>query len=125
MGLTSARNTKRLGAANEVVLSSLALPQLGGTTIYNGALVAIQGGYVLPFAAGAGLAAVGRAALQTGQPSVSVVSGYQTVRVEQGVFPYLMGASADALAVTDVGRTVFGSDDQTVNRTDGAGTRSP
>lgn len=123
MSLTKARSTKRLGAANEVILSSLALPQGAGTTIYDGALVALSGGYLIPFTTGAGLTAIGRAAIQTGQPMVAVNNGDNTVRVEQGVFPYLMGASTDALAVTDVGRTVYGSDDQTINRTDGGGTR--
>lgn len=121
MALSKARNTSRFGAANEVVLSSLALPQKGGTTIYDGALVAIAAGYVEPFVAGKGLIAAGKASLPTGQPSVSAVDGDTSIRVEQGVFAYAMGTSANALTQADVGKPVYGSDDLTVNRTDGGG----
>lgn len=121
MALGKARNTTRWGAGNEVVLSSLAIAQKGGTTIYDGAMVAVSGGYVCPFVAGTGLVAAGKASLPTGQPSVCANDGDVTIRVEQGVFPYLMGSAANALTQADVGKVVYGSDDQTVNKTDGGG----
>jgi hypothetical protein len=122
--LAKARSTSRLGAANEVVLSTLAIKQKGGTTIYDGSLVCVDGGYLKPFVSGRGLICAGKAAIQTGQPSVSTVDGDKTVRVEQGVFAFLMGSSGDALADTDIGCEVFASDDQTINKTSGAGARS-
>lgn len=121
MALTKARNTQRLGAANEVVLSSLSLPQKGGTTIFDQSLVAISGGYVQPFVAGTGLVAAGKAAIPNGQPLVAVSDGDNNVRVEQGVFAFLMGSGANAFTTADIGKVGYGSDDQTFNKTDGGG----
>jgi hypothetical protein len=117
--LSAYRNTKQLsGAPIPVTLSA---PQKGSTTIYQGALVCLNGGYLAPATAAAGLVVVGRA-LKT-----SVNSGSDaavSALYEPGVFKWGNSAAGDAITAAHIGRRVYAVDDQTVALTSNAGVRS-
>lgn len=51
-------------------------------------------------------------------------SGDKSVRVEKGVFCFENSASADAVALADIGENCYIVDNQTVAKTDGSATRS-
>jgi hypothetical protein len=91
--------------------------------IYQGALVGINGsGYAV---AGASFddttRAIGRAEAQA--DNTSGAAGDINVSVRRGVFKFVNSSSNDALTIADVGNECFLVDDQTVARTNTAGTR--
>ncbi len=52
-------------------------------------------------------------------------AGAFNVALAQGAFSFNMGTNSDAATIANIGSIMFASDDQTVNLTDGGGTRSP
>lgn len=101
-------------------------PAKSGFTFYNGALVVVDAtGYLKPNTGVAGEKVVGICDLKNHPTVVTTGSdGATVIDVIDGIFPFKIGASADALAQADVQNVVYGIDDQTVGKTDG-GTRRP
>jgi len=114
--LTAPRNTP--AALGDV--RSFPLPANG--KIFAGAMVAIT---AAGFAAGATATA---ANVTTGRADETVdntdgANGDARVKVRRGVFQFANSGGADAIALTEVGKSCFVVDDQTVAKTDNAGAR--
>lgn len=117
VALTAPRNTpERLTPLDREV------PLLANAKVWQGGMVQIT-------AAGFGVAAVATAAnVLVGRASASVdntggANGAVTVRVRRGVHRFANSAAGDLIARTEIGKNVFVVDDQTVAKTDSAGTR--
>mgnify|MGYP001766677297 CR=1 FL=1 len=115
--LSAPRNTvERSGVLREP-------PVKGSTTIYQGALVAIDStGYLVPAATATTLKVIGRAE-QTVDNSAGA-DGALRCRVTSGIFRWDNSASSDAIALSDVGADCYAVDDHTVAKTSGTSTRS-
>lgn len=107
--LTNVRDTVELLNGGR----QLALPVKGKTTIYQGALVALDAdGYAIPGKKAEGLTAAGRA-----EETVENTGGdgEQTVRVTRGVFVYAnTSTAANQVTAAHVLRPCYIQDDQTV-----------
>lgn len=115
--LTQDRNTLRRDGAQ------MEPPVAANARIFGGALVAINAaGYAVPGSTATGLASAGVA--QHRADNSGGAAG--AIRVRLSKTPHQLGNSeaADAITLADVGKDCFIVDDQTVAKTDGAGTRS-
>ena len=126
--LAAGRNTKQTGVV-KAILDDLELAQAGSKIVYEGAIVAINSsGYAQPGTTALGLIVAWIAMLNpnTGSSdSTGLADGIITnIRVRQGVFRVANSTSTDAIAQADVGHPCYLVDDQTVAKTNGAGTRS-
>jgi len=84
--------------------------------IYAGSLVCVNSsGLAVPAADSSGFAVVGRAEA-TVDNRTAVYSATKTIKVARGTFRW---GNADAIAVADIGKLVYVTDDQTVNKTGG------
>jgi hypothetical protein len=117
MALGADRDTPRLGENH-----LYRYPVKGATKIYAGALVVLAAGLAKGGAAATGLIAVGRAEEQVDNSSGADSAASVTVR--RGVFRFNNSASGDLIALSEVGKTCYVVDDQTVAKTDGSGARS-
>jgi hypothetical protein len=94
-----------------------------GAIIFGGALVAINAaGYAVPGATATTLKAAGVAERRADNTGGS--AGAIRVRLRKGPHLFANSASADAIALTDIGADCFIVDDQTVAKTNGTNTRS-
>ncbi len=111
----SALTAERL--TNEIAngARSLVLPVKGNTTIYQGAIVAIDAnGYAIPGKKATGLKAAGRAEETVVNPGAD---GELTVRVTRGIFVFENTATAaNKLTAADVLGPCYMEDDQTVTK---------
>lgn len=95
---------------------TMAIPVAASTTIYNGALVAVNtSGYAVPAANTVGFRVIGVATKKADNSSGS--AGDISVQVSTGVFAFKN--DADAIAQADVGRRCYVQDDQTVQDENG------
>lgn len=106
--LTSERDTPEIANGAKM----LVVPVKGGVTIYQGSLVALEGGYAMPGKKAAGLTAAGRA-------EETVVNsgndGELAVRVSRGVFIWdNTAAAANKITATHVLKPCYIENDQTV-----------
>jgi hypothetical protein len=92
------------------------------TKVWAGALTVLNAGYAAGGTAATGLVAVGRA--EHFADNSAGANGDIKVRVRSGVFQFANSASADLIAVTEIGKDCYIVDDQTVAKTDGSATRS-
>lgn len=95
-------------------------PMKGATTIFQGALTVTENGLAVPGKVATGLIVLGvadRTVKNTG------ADGAEKVLTKRGTFK-LFNHAADAILAGDVGKSAYIVDDQTVAKTDGAGTRS-
>jgi hypothetical protein len=84
--------------------------------IYAGALVCVNSsGLAVPAADSAGFAVVGRAEATVDNRGVLYVAT-KTIKVARGTFRW---ANGDVIAVADIGKIVYVTDDQTVSKTGG------
>lgn len=126
--LIKPRKTERLGPG-EVILGAIDVPLKAAAKVFQGGMVAIDltVGYGVAASATLSQVVVGRYnAERAATPSLdntSGASGALIARVEQGIFRYANSAAADAIAITEVGDICYVVDDQTVAKTDAAGTR--
>ena len=108
--LTDVRDTPEIANGAKVI----AVPVKGGTTIYQGALVALDAsGYAIPGKKAEGLTAVGRAeetVTNTG------ADGELVIRVARGVFIFENSTSGKITAAEVLGPCYI-EDDQTVTKT--------
>ncbi|WP_031438181.1 hypothetical protein [Methylobacter tundripaludum] len=116
MPLSAARNTKeRLGDIEEY-------PVKAATTCYQGGMAVLNAGYAAPGTAATGLVAIGR--FEETADNSAGAAGAIKARVKRGKFLFANSAAGDAIAQADVGAACYIVDDQTVAKTDGAGSRS-
>lgn len=114
--LAAPRNTP------EKVGSELAIPLAANAKIYQGGMVQINnGGYGVAAAATATSVTVGRASETV--DNTGGAAGAVSVKVRRGIFRYANSAAGDLIARTEIGKTVYVVDDQTVAKTDNAGAR--
>lgn len=116
MALTQDRNTPEKDGVLRV------FPVAAATTIYAGALVALGLGFAMPGATALGLVSVGRA--QEAADNANGQDGDALIVVKRGVFRFGNSAAADLITLAEVGSACYIVDDETVAKTNGAGTRS-
>ena len=107
--LTSARDTIEIAHGGK----TLALPVKGSTTIYQGALVALDAnGYAIPGKKAAGLTAAGRAEETVENTGAD---GAVLIRVTRGVFVFANTATtSNTITAAHVLKPCYMEDDQTV-----------
>ena len=120
MALSKERLTPRLGC--DPIVTMLSLPVKANTKIYAGSLVVVDAGYAAPGRTAVGLIAIGRA--EETVDNTGGAAGDKRVNVRRGAFKYKNSAAGDAIAQADALKDVYIVDDETVAKTDGAGTRS-
>jgi hypothetical protein len=100
------------------------LPVAASTTIYGGAIVAInQSGYAVPASADPSLFVVGVALAAADNSAGS--AGAISVAIERGVFSFNNSSSTSTLTDADIGRVCYAADDNTVARITAIGTLPP
>lgn len=105
--LTKERDTPEIANGGKY----LSLPVAGNTTIYQGAMVALnEDGFAIPAKKAAGLTAAGRAEETVSNPGSD---GNVSIRVTRGIFVYANSASGKVSAA-DVLKPCYIEDDQTV-----------
>jgi hypothetical protein len=114
--LTADRNTK------ERADKMFSFPVKAATKIFAGSIVVLNAGKAAPGSTALALVAVGRA--EENVDNSAGADGDLNVSVRRGCFRFLNSAAGDAIALSDVGASCYVVDDQTVAKTDGAGTRS-
>jgi hypothetical protein len=97
-------------------------PMAAAKKIYAGALVVLNAGYAAPGSTATGLVATGRA--EETVDNTSGGHGDLSIKVRRGIFRYANSGGGDAIGRTEIGKTCYIVDDQTVAKTDGTGTRS-
>lgn len=108
VALTAWRDTKRWGGGGPERLYEL--PMAASTTIHGGSLVALNAsGFVVPFAPGTGLKALGRAE----ESKTSAAGQNPRIKVSAGVFKWA-NSGTNAVTAASRGAVVYGEDDQTV-----------
>lgn len=90
-------------------------PVAATTRIFAGSLVVLDAGAAKPGATATGLVAVGRADAHADNRLGG--AGDMSVQVRTGVFRFANSASADEIALADVGADAWIVDDQTVAKT--------
>lgn len=115
--LTQGRDTTRIDGLGRN------FPVAAGAKIYAGAMVALSAaGYLVPASTSTTLVCVGRA--EADVDNTSGTDGGHNLEVGSGIYRYANSAAGDLIAQTDIGADCYAVDDQTVAKTDGAGTRS-
>ena len=107
--LTAARATRKYSW--DTVPYQLNVKMKGSTTIFQGGLVVLDGGYAKPGATATGLVAFGRAE-ETKTNAGS--DGDASILVTFGAFKWANSASTDAVTDANVGALCYVVDDQTV-----------
>lgn len=98
-------------------------PMLAAKFAYAGGIAVLDAsGWCKPAVTGTGLVCVGR--FEQHVDNSDGASGDLAVKVRAGVFRYANSADADAITKAEIGDNCYLVDDQTVAKTDGAGTRS-
>ena len=117
VALTEGRTTK----ARE--LRYVSRQMAAAVKIHEGSLVALTAtGYATPGAVSATLKKPGKARATV--DNLAGAAGAKAVEVEYGCFQWANSAAGDLITIADIGGTAFIVDDQTVAKTNGAGTRS-
>ena len=114
--LTAARNTPAgLGDKRDI-------PVKAATRCWGGGMVQIDAtGYAVPASATIANVTVGRA--EATADNLAGANGAINVKVRRGVFRFGNSAAGDLIARTEIGKTVYVVDDQTVAKTNNAGAR--
>lgn len=109
--LSGARNTPEKDFGK-----SISLTMASNVIIYAGSIVCVDSnGKANPAADSSGFAVAGRAS-ETVDNRTAVYSATAKVRVDKGIFRWVNG---DVIAIADIGKLVYITDDQTVNKTGG------
>lgn len=111
-------------AGETPIPARLSFPVKGGVIIYQGALVALNAGYLAPATSAAGLVVIGRAVPKATVDNSAGADGAVTCEVEQGAILFENSAAGDAIAQADAGAVCYAVDDQTVAKTSNNGARS-
>jgi len=105
-----------------IVGTTFARDVAANTRIFAGTIVVLAAGYAAPGSTALNLIADGRAAETV--DNIGGAAGARKVKVEKGVYRFANSASADLITRTEIGKTGYLVDDQTVAKTDASGTRS-
>lgn len=98
------------------------VPLLAATKINQGAMVQIAAtGFAVPGSATVANITIGRAE-ETGDNTAGA-NGAVSINVRRGIFRFGNSAAGDLIARTEIGKTVYVADDQTVAKTNNVGTR--
>lgn len=108
--LAAARNTRQMA---DVARAPLPWLMKGATTVYQGSLVMLSGGYAVPGATATGKVAAGRAKKTVINAGAD---GALPIEVEEGIFKWA-NDGGDPVVAADMGATVYITDDQTVSHT--------
>lgn len=115
--LTKDRNTPE--AEGKFLVAKLA----AGAKVFAGAIVCRNAaGFAVPASTALNLKVLGRA--EETVDNAAGVAGDKSVRVRRGVYRWENSAAGEAIAAADIGNDAYLVDDQTVAKTNGAGTRS-
>ncbi len=107
-----------------VTTTTVARDVAAATKVLAGTIVCLNAaGLAVPASTALNLIADGRAE-ETVDNSAGA-AGAEKVTVRKGTFRFASAANADLIGRTEIGKTVFLVDNQTVAKTDGGGTRSP
>ena len=96
-------------------------PVAAATTIFQGALVVMEGGVAKPGKTGVGLVVLGVA--EDTADNSGGIAGAVAVTARRGTFRFA-NLGADALTAADIGKDAYLVDDQTVAKTSATDTRS-
>lgn len=108
--LTKERDTTEIANGAKM----LVLPVKGATTIYQGALVAIDAnGFAIPATKAASLTAAGRA--EETAVNAAGADGDTTIRVMRGAFVFANSATANKITKAHLLKPCYMEDDQTVS----------
>lgn len=113
--LDAARDTKQFD--DQPLPRNYSALVAAGAVINQGALVALDGGYLVPVTAATGLVALGRA--RESVDNTDGDDGDVRCEVEPGCFKWANATGGDAVGQAQVGGAVYGDDDQTVTKTSG------
>ena len=107
----------------QVTTGSAARDVAATTKILAGTIVALNAaGYAVPGATATTLVADGRA--EETVDNLTGAAGDQKITVRKGTFRFANSAAGDAITRTEIGKSVYLVDNQTVAKTDGGATRS-
>lgn len=114
--LAAPRNTP------EKVGSERAVPLLANAKVFQGGMVQIAAStFGVPASATAANVTIGRASETV--DNTGGANGAVSVKVRRGIFRFANSAAGDLIARSEIGKTVYVVDDQTVAKTDNAGAR--
>lgn len=117
---TQARDTKQYGI--DPIAQQLSVPMKANTKVNKGSLVVADLGLAAPGRTATALVALGRA--ENDVDNTGGAASAKSVTVRRGTFKWANSSAGDLIAQTELGKTVYIVDDQTVAKTDGTGTRS-
>jgi len=117
MALTADRNT--IQRDDQPLARNHNYPVKAGAKIFQGALVGLDGGVLVPMTQTTGLICVGRA--RQAVDNTDGQDGDLRCETEPGVFKW---DNADSIAQADVGAVAYATDDQTVAKGDASSNRS-
>lgn len=104
------------------LVEDLSLPVAAATTLYAGALIAVNtSGYAVPASADSTLKVVGRCEKKVNNSAGA--AGDEKATVRRGTFKFANSGTTDAITAADLYRNAFVVDDQTVARTSSNGAR--
>lgn len=116
---TSAKNRRR--AAGDPIPSFHHFGVKAAAVCFRGAIAVLDAGYLAPGRTATGLICAG---VFEDDVTNTGASGSKLARIRTGAFEFENSSAGDLIGVTEIGKDVFIVDDQTVAKTDGAGTRS-
>lgn len=122
--MTALTNDRARGSTADVRARRLSVPVAAATTIYLGALVALNlAGYAVPASADPSLTVIGVAAERAENTTAAGYgsAGQISIAVERGTFRFTNGSSTAAITEADIGRVVWAADDATLSRTNPIG----
>lgn len=97
-------------------------PMKAATRAYAGSIAVLSGGWAAPGTTATGLVAVG--VFDKAADNSAGANGDINGRIRSGVYRFNNSASADLIAMSDVGSDCYIVDDNTVAKTNGSSTRS-
>lgn len=122
--MTALAQDRARASTPDVQARRLSLPVAASTTIYQGALVALNlSGYAVPASADPSLTVVGVAEANVTNTTAAGYgsAGALQVSVQRGTFAFTNSSSTAAITEADIGRVVYAADDATVSRTNPIG----
>lgn len=121
MALTADRNT--IQRDDQPLARNHNYPVKAGAKIFQGALVALDGGVLVPATEDDSLVCAGRA--REAADNTNGQDGDLRCEVEPGVFKWANSDGGDAISQDEVGKVCYAVDDQTVAKTNGSNSRGP
>lgn len=107
-----------------VTIGTVARDLPAGGKVLAGTIACLNAaGFAVMATSALGLVADGR--FEDTADNTGGADGAVKVTVRKGTFRFANSAAGDAIARTEIGKTVYLVDNQTVAKTDGGGTRSP